>query len=158
MAATLTPTTTAVSLDAEPHFNDFLLAHGRIEAIAQSKPVLSNMTMTSLPSVSVYSPTGELIYEGGGDRRENNFAIMRGMPGTVEHLQPLGARPKLAAILEIVPEFKAREQTILSNHHYVVLAVVFPQGQVSRTEKELHSLRDREGTVPIDTLLVRLQP
>jgi hypothetical protein len=60
--------------------------------------------------------------------------------------------------LDIVPAFRVRESEILNDHHYVVYAITFKQDIVTTTEKAIIALRDRDKDLPIDTLLLRLQP
>jgi hypothetical protein len=145
-----------IGLEAEPAARDFVLGHVAAEQTAQGKPRLSNVTLAMIPTVYVFSPAGDMIYEGGGEVREKNYALLQAMPDSLKSLQPMPGRPNLKAMLDIVPIFKAHEDEILKDRHYVVYAITLKTDHVTKTEQAVLGVRAKGKDSPIDTLVVRI--
>jgi hypothetical protein len=146
--------TDPVAIDSVSRFYDFIRADGTLQHVEQ--PTTKQMSLP-IPSVFIFSPKGKLVFLGNIKDMKNTTALLEGMPMSVAQLTPIADSPKLASMLEIVPEFKAQEKNILENGHYVVYLVTMKRPQPTPTQKLVLALRARVQHLPIDTHILYLQ-
>ena len=153
-SAVVSAKTSPVAIDTISRFHDFILADGGLQHAEQ--PATKQLSLP-IPSVFIFSPKGELVFLGNIENMNSTAALLQGMPTSVAQLTPIAGSPKLASMLEIVPEFKAQEKNILENGHYLVYLVTMKRAQPTPTQKLVLALRARAQDLPIDTLIVYLQ-
>jgi hypothetical protein len=75
----------------------------------------------SFPMLEIYNGSGVLVYQS----REAmaNARILKQFPGVLQNQQPQEHAPRLANIIEQIPDFKAVEQKIGSKKKWVLLSV-----------------------------------
>jgi hypothetical protein len=76
----------------------------------------------NFPMLEIYDGSGALVYRS--HEPINNARVLRELPSSIQSLQPRKDAPRLADIIEALPEFKAKEKEILRHHNPVVLSVV----------------------------------
>jgi hypothetical protein len=157
------PKISAIAIDAEVDLNAFVSAATLAEYAAQGSTHYPDTVLT-IPVIYIYSPSGDLIYHETGDDRighesvnGKNIAMLQGLPMSAEHLTPIANTPNLKAMLDIIPAFKDKEQTLIGNGHYVVYAVTPKVDRITTTQKAVLALRDRAKDLPIDTLILHIQ-
>src|SRR5882672_257066 len=104
---------TAQLLSADLSITSYVQAHGHATVGKESD--------FYFPMLEIYNENGYLIYRS--HEAMQNAAILRGMPASIRNLRPEQQSPRLAGILEAVPEFSAHKQRVLNRHQLVVLSV-----------------------------------
>lgn len=130
----------SIYVDTSQPMNDFVKAHGSLAQVPTGHEASGNGSTTihrtfGIPSILIYSPTGELVYFGSNDNEEHlqkNFAMLEGLPASAQNLPSIPDMPTLAEMLDIVPAFKSLKGKILGDGHYVVYVVTMAFGQTDR--------------------------
>ena len=110
-----------------------------------------------LPFFEIYDPTGLLIYHE--DDWPTNARVLAGLPGTLKGLTTTTAcRPAYREMLEIVPEFRAHAQALLSSGRHTVLVVRIEKSRECQREEALADTLSRDSErLQIHVLQIVLQ-
>jgi hypothetical protein len=110
----------------------------------------------AMPYLDVYSPSGNLLYHT--DNPEKAAEFLRRLPRGIPR-KPLGVEhPSLRAAIEMVPEFRAEEGSLLSGHVVTVFAVTYPGWDRARPQNDaVETLRRRAGQIGVRVLEVDVQ-
>jgi hypothetical protein len=77
--------------------------------------------MYYFPMLEIYNDAGLLIYRSNESMA--NAQILKEFPNSVRNLRPQQDAPRLAKILEEIPDFKPREQEIVGGKKLVILSI-----------------------------------
>jgi hypothetical protein len=148
-----------VEISAVMPVRNFVSAHGRLERSAWPDGTPPRNTMITLPTITVYSPTGQVLYSEGSQSPEviaRNLSILKDFPDSVKDFKPLLYLPTLSSMLDIVPEFKAKSERILHDRHYVIyVAIPVNPNRITHLEQELTAIRNKPDN-EVDILIVGL--
>jgi hypothetical protein len=73
------------------------------------------------PMLEIYNGSGILVYRGHDSTA--NARVLKEFPNSVQSLQPQEDAPRLAKILEAIPDFREREQEIVGRNKSVILSI-----------------------------------
>lgn len=109
------------------------------------------------PTLEIYNESGALLYSS--HESIENARILREFPSSIEALHPLQGAPRLRDLLEVVPDFKVREQEILTHGNAVVLSVVLENCHACTVqENAIDDVQQRLLQQSIVLLLIRVSP
>jgi len=109
----------------------------------------------NFPVLEIFNGDGSLIYRNQDEIR--NAGALEHVLASISTLPPLQHAPRLADILDTVPEFKPHEQEVLSHHKPVVLSVDMEGCGACRIQASwLEEERDRLLRQSIDVLEIHV--
>jgi len=123
-AATLVLLVASTACGPEPTRGELISTSLSIASYARSvvsHGAVGAATTFSFPVLEIYNGAGTLVYRG--QESLENARILREMPSSMRGLPPQDNAPKLAGILDAIPEFKASRQKILGRGSPVVLSI-----------------------------------
>jgi hypothetical protein len=109
-----------------------------------------------LPMLDFYSPSGRSIYFGADSAK--NGAFLDSLPQRTPEARRDGVvRPSLKEAIEMFPEFRAQEATLLADKRFTVLAITFPDWDEAKEQNDaVARLRRRVRGSDIRILVVNL--
>jgi hypothetical protein len=110
-----------------------------------------------VPSIDLYDPLGVSIYHG--EDSEKNAAFIRTLQRNTAQTQHKLARPTLKEIIGMIPEFRARQEALLSTDgRYTIVAVTYPSWARCKAQNDaIEELRRRSIELGVRVLEVRLR-
>lgn len=108
-----------------------------------------------VPFLDVYSESGASVYHGADSRQNAEF--LDALPKAINGAKTNDPRPSLKEAVEMFPDFKAQENSILAGKGYTVFAVTYPNWDRCKAQNEaVQKLRERAAKLGIRVLEVRL--
>ena len=108
-----------------------------------------------VPFIDLYSQSGTSVYHGTDSQKNAEF--LDALPQTINSAKSSETWPSLKEAIEMFPEFKAQENSILTDKRYTVFAVTYPDWDRCKSQNEaVQKLRERAGKIGIRVLEVRL--
>ena len=108
-----------------------------------------------MPAIDLYSPAGVSIFYGADSGA--NAAFLLSLPESIRTARTSAPRPSLKEAIEMFPQLKAHETTLLADKRYTVFAVTYPDWSRCKEQNEaITKLRERGKRTVIRIIEVRL--
>jgi hypothetical protein len=108
-----------------------------------------------MPILDLYSPSGTSLYHG--EDSTANATFLRSLPKAMGRTTATAPRPSLKEAIEMFPELKLQEDTLLADKRYTVFAITDPTWDHCKDQNDaVAKLRESKDHANIRVIEVRL--
>ncbi len=112
-------------------------------------------TKLFFPQLDIYDESGDLIYSS--HESIENARVLKELPGSIQNLHPQPGAPRVAEIIQALPNFRAQEEKILKHHNVTVLSVFLENCHACTIQEDaLDDSQRRLLDDSINVLVIRL--